>query len=99
MLGSGDFRMPRSVSRRSLLKAGAAAAAPIPVLASPDRQSARSPVKLGLSTSLQEDLLRFLKQLGVEWIATSLRATQGQTVNESVTRGAVLTAVDGALGG
>jgi mannonate dehydratase len=61
--------------------------------------SKRPAIKLGISTNLNEDLLRFVKQIGVEWIAAALPATQGASISEAVTRGAVLTGVDGSQGG
>jgi mannonate dehydratase len=74
-------------------------ALPIPASGSADQPTQRSNMKLGLSTGLNDDLLHFMKQVGVEWIVTSLPATQGQSVSEGVTRGAVLRSVDGAMGG
>ncbi|MEO7653939.1 MAG: hypothetical protein ABIZ80_26065 [Bryobacteraceae bacterium] len=82
--------MKTTVSRRSLLACAGAAAVPPPISAG---------IKLGMATGTSEEMLRFLKQLGVEWLATSLRATQGATIDPAVTRGAVLTSIDGAGGG
>lgn len=56
-------------------------------------------IKLGLQGWLSDDLLRFVKQIGVDWIATPLLATQGQTVDPAITQGAVIKGVDGSLGG
>ena len=84
-----------SIARRSLF-AGSGAAALRVLLSSATK---KSDIKIGMATGLSDDLLRFLKQLGVEWIATSLRATQGAAVNPDLTRGAVLTSIDGAQGG
>ena len=84
-----------SIARRSLFAGSGAAALPL-CLSSATK---KSDIKIGMATGLSDDLLRFLKQLGVEWIATSLRATQGAAVNPDLTRGAVLTSIDGAQGG
>ncbi len=91
------IRVP--VSRRTFLGATAVAASPIEAVSSPDKPAGHSNIKLGFSTGLDESLLRFMKQFGVEWIATALQATQGESVSEAVTRGAVLTGIDGATGG
>src|ERR1700722_2181070 len=84
-----------SIARRSLLTVSGAAALPV-LLSSATK---KSDIKIGMATGLSDDPLRFLKQLGVEWIATSLRATQGAGVNPDLTRRAVLTSIDGAQGG
>src|SRR5260370_40726653 len=84
-----------SIARRTLF-AGSGAAALQVWLSSATK---KSDIKIGMATGLSDDLLRFLKQLGAECIATSLRATQGAAVNPDLTRGAVLTRIDGALGG
>jgi sugar phosphate isomerase/epimerase len=84
-----------SIARRSLFAGSGAAALPV-LLSSATK---KSDIKIGMATGLSDDFLRFLKQLGVEWIATSLRATQGAAANPDLTRGAVLTSIDGAQGG
>jgi len=58
-----------------------------------------SAIKLGFQGGISEELLRFMKQIGVEWIAFALRASQGQTLSEVVTGGAVIKGVDGSMGG
>ena len=83
-----------SIARRSLFAGSSAAALPLWLSSA----TKKSNIKIGMATGLSDDLLRFLKQLGVEWIATSLRATQGAAVNPDLTRGAVLTSIDGAQG-
>jgi mannonate dehydratase len=84
-------------TRRSFLAAASAAAAPVALAA---KKSARRPdIKLGLQGSTSEEILRFCKQIGVEWIATPLRASQGQAVSEALTRGAIVTGADGSMGG
>ena len=82
--------MSTTVSRRSLLACAGAAAVPPP---------RSGDIKLGMATGVSDDMLRFLKQIGVDWIATSLRATQGAEIDPALTRGAVLTSIDGAQGG
>ena len=91
--------MPARVTRRSFFHAAAVLASPVLAAGSPDSPTRRSNVKLGLSTSLDEDLLRLMRQLGVEWVAMPLRATQGDSVSDTVTQGAVLRSIDGAMGG
>src|SRR5262245_42871893 len=92
--------MSHSFSRRRLLAAAGVAAVPISVRPAVAGSKARSDIKLGMATGLDaEPFLRFLKQIGVEWIATSLRATQGSKVDPALTRGAVLKSVEGAMGG
>ena len=91
--------MSSAVSRRSFLQASAPGAAPLFSSGAAGQPAKPSNIKLGFSTGLNEDFLRFMKQLGIEWIATSLRATQGASLSEHITRGAVLTSVDGALAG
>src|SRR5260370_16516098 len=84
-----------SIARRTLF-AGSGAAALQVWLSSATK---KSDIKIGMATGLSDDLLRFLKQLGVEWIATSLRPTQAAAVNPDLTRGAVLTSIAGAQRG
>jgi len=59
------------------------------------RGPTKSSIKLGMATRLDPDFLRFLKQIGIEWVATSLVATQG-TPPPPGTR---FVGADGALGG
>ncbi len=83
------------ITRRSLVAAAGAAALPVRL-----RSAAKtSNIKLGMATGLTDDLLRFLKQIGVDWIATSLPATQGTAADPKLTQGAVLKSIDGAQGG
>jgi len=92
--------MKTPVSRRSFLAAAGASAVSAPVSrAAAAKPRARSDIKLGMAAGISNTLLRFQKQLGVEWIATSLQATQGSLADPALTRGVVLTSVDGARGG
>src|SRR5438045_361356 len=92
--------MGTRLSRRSLLAAGAAAA-PIPAVGAQGTKKSRRPaaIKLGMQGSMAEHMLRFIKQIGVEWFATSLRASQGQTISEALSKDVVVKAVDGSMGG
>ena len=90
-------QMNTRISRRTLL-AGTTAPMLVPGAAGAKRNRP-SAIKLGFQGGISEELLRFMKQIGVEWIAFALRATQGQTLSEVVTGGAVIKGVDGSMGG
>jgi mannonate dehydratase len=77
----------------------AAAVTPLLPQAAANRQARSSAIKLGMQGWPDEGLLRFAKQLGVEWFATPLPATQGETADALLTQGAVIRGVDGSVGG
>lgn len=52
-----------------------------------------------MAAGVQDHILRFCKQVGADWIATALPATQGEAADPALTEGAVLKSVDGAMGG
>lgn len=65
-----------------------------------DRDIAKPAMKLGLDADVNNHaLLQFMKQIGVEWICTSLPPAQGQAVDPSLTEGAVMTGFDKSRGG
>lgn len=86
--------MKSSVSRRSFVQGVS-----LPALQAAQASRRRSEIKLGMMAGISEPMLRFQKQLGVEWVATTLPATQGSTVDPALLQGIVTTGVDGARGG
>ena len=79
------------------------AAAETPAAPAPP-PSSRSAIKLGIDAGIgrsndADSLLSFVKQLGIEWVAVALAATQGERMDPSLTRGAVVKGFDGSLGG
>src|ERR1700722_19135884 len=53
-----------------------------------NRRSGTAGIKVGkdaiLNTDADDGLLRFLRQLGIEWVATHCRATQGETLSPAM---------------
>lgn len=57
-------------------------------------------MKLGLDADVNNHvLLQFMKQIGVEWVCTSLLPTQGEAIDPLLTAGAVMTGFDRSRGG
>jgi hypothetical protein len=57
-------------------------------------------MQLGLDVGVHStELLSFMKQLGIEWICTTLPTTHGQAVDSSLTKDVVLKGFDGSNGG
>jgi mannonate dehydratase len=81
------------MTRRTLV--ASAGLLSVPVGLDARSKKAKESIKLGMVAGPDPALLRFLKQIGIEWIATSLRATQGNPVPPN----AIFTGMDGVLGG
>lgn len=57
-------------------------------------------MKPGLDVDVNNaELLRFMKQIGVEWVCTSLPPSQGKQIDASLTQGAVMSGYDRSRGG
>jgi D-mannonate dehydratase len=64
----------------------------------------RSAIKLGIDISLgqgseTEELIRFVRQLGIEWACGALASQRGDFMDPALTQGAVVKGFDGSLGG
>ncbi|MBL9216260.1 MAG: mannonate dehydratase [Opitutaceae bacterium] len=84
------------------LAAAGAAAVPLPsVRAAAPVRRAPSPIRLGMNLGivLEEEMLRFVKQLGIEWISAVLPASQGALLGEELMRATTVPGRVGAMGG
>lgn len=99
--------MPHSIKRRAFIKSTCITAGGLGMLQRAagnfhEDNSGRKPsaMKLGLDVDVNNTaMLCFMKQLGVEWICTSLLPVQGQTIDPAFTEGAVMSGFDKARGG
>lgn len=92
-------------NRRSFIKSSCVIAGGMGIstsaLARVNSDRPREPLmKLGLDVDVNNSALTgFMKQIGVEWICTSLLPSQGDTVDPSLSEGAVMAGFDKARGG
>jgi mannonate dehydratase len=95
------------IHRRSFIKSGCVAAGGLGLLPAaagmPLANKANIPassMKLGLDVGVANStMLKFMKQLGAEWVSTTLLPTQGEAVDATLTKDVVIAGFDKARGG